>query len=153
MSKWVGFIDFWADVKDYVKLSCHSKNVALPTLEVAPGEALKIMRTQPLLKFRAVNTNRKRNESKGAQSIQFRSSTDADWSDAIPLEDGMIHLPGHFPDTIDECPGWFVFSPLLTGLVGTILTRWKNARAQRNSIELFDVQVGVRVFFEREEGV
>ena len=149
---------FWSDPQEEVQIgdAVAGATVALPAVVVAdlPAGAV-IVRAIAFFKFRMIeNTNAAANMLNGAtvaltsQVIQVDDSIATGYVDAINFVDDLFGLAATIREGGDVCIGSIDISARVDGN-DTYDFRWLLARADLDFINFNDVQVGLRVWYER----
>lgn len=146
--------DFWSDVQDKVTVDDSvSQNPALPDIVVSGlPTGISLTRVVLLLKVRAIeNTDADPNAVNGAQVIEVKEDSE-EWTAALPainLVDNMWEVAGATKEAGDVLLGDNDVKTTVSGN-GTYNARWASALVDAADLELFDIQVGFRMFWEVE---
>lgn len=146
--------DFWSDPIEEVHIDGTGVTATLPgiTIDDIPADAT-ILRAIAMFKFRMVeNTNAAANKLNGgtvgatSQVIQVRDDTPGAWIDAINFADDQFGLDGETREGGDVCIGSIDIASIVVGNDGYEF-QWLLGRADLDSINFNDVQVGIRVWY------
>ena len=146
--------DFWSNPIEEVQVNAAGVTVTLPGVAIddIPAGAT-ILRAIAMFKFRMVeNTNAAANKLNGStvaatsQVIQVRDDTPGAWVDAINFVDDQFGLGGQTREGGDVCIGSIDVASVVVGNDGYEF-RWLLGRADLDSINFNDVQVGIRVWY------
>ncbi len=148
-------LDFWSDPQEAVVIPAVAGNLALPDVTVAdiPNGAT-VVRAIAMLKFRVIeNTNGAANKLNGAtvaatsQVIQVRDDTPSAYIDAIKFVDDQFGIAASTREGGDVLIGSIDVSGTVDGN-DTYNFQFLQALADLASLEMNDVQTGLRVWFK-----
>ena len=147
-------VDFWSDPQDYNSVHAVPANMVLPDLLVAglPAGAT-VVRAIAMFKFRIVaNSNVAANQLDGAtvpgvsQVIQVRKDGVGTWRDAINFADNQFSLSGSTREGGDVCIGNINIAVEVDG-DDDYNFQWLQANADLDTIDFYDIQVGLRIWY------
>lgn len=144
-----GFLDFWCLTPiNSITLPAVAADVALPSVVIASLPSfITVLRADPVFKWGLRNnSNAAVNKLSGDQYIQI-SPDGVTYTDCLKWVDDMLWTdasslgPGDIRVGID-------MSAIVTGN-GTYQFRWHNALVDGASLLLEDVDMGIRIYYER----
>ncbi len=150
------YIDFWSLPQEEVVVAAAAGTLALPDVVVANlpvGHTIR--RVQAMFKFRMVeNTNVAANKLDGAtnpgvsQVIQVRSDAPGTWRDAINFVDDQFGIAASTREGGDVLIGSHNIAVEVTAHGDdTYNFQWLLAKADLDSLNFNDAQVGMRVWY------
>lgn len=136
-------VDFWSPVKNGFAVGTVATTIMLGSVAlVIPGSAT-IQRAVAMLKYRAIDDNSAAdNYLSGAQEIELTGL-----GNAINLVDVQCFVPASSRDGGDVVIGDIDLSGLISVGSNSYALRWPNSLAFGSSINFYDVQVGIRVWW------
>jgi hypothetical protein len=152
--KQLSSIDFWSDPIKEVQINAAGVSVSLPgvAIDSIPAGAT-MLRSIAMFKFRMVgNTNAAANKLNDgtvagtSQVIQVRDDSPSAWIDAINFIDDQFGLDGETREGGDVCIGSIDITSVIAGN-DVYQFQWLLGRADLDSINFNDVQVGIRVWY------
>jgi len=145
-------MDFWSDVADLVQLSATAGDVYLPDVVIALPSGVTLVRIMPIIMFGAVENTSSTGDNAiyAAYNIRVKKSTGAWGVDdiaAINLVDGEWLTPKLSRESGRVQPGDNDVKSEVDG-DGTYNFRFEDTRADYANLNLYDVQMGLRVWFK-----
>lgn len=145
--------DFWSDVADAINLTSAAADTPFPSITVAGlPDSISITRVILILKVRAIeNTAVNPNAVDGDQVIQVKEDSEA-WSagvTAMNMVDDMWTVAASTRESGDVVLGDNDIKTKVDGN-GTYDVQWADALVDEDNLQLNDIQVGFRVFWEVE---
>lgn len=142
-------VDIWSAEVAQVQLTAVAGDITLPSVTIAgiPTGAT-IHRAVMFLKFRNVeNINALVNSVSGAQNIQAQNAVGGTWTTGIALPTGVISVPASTREGGDVLLGTGDLSGQIPANGGIVSFKWALALALLASLNLNDVQVGIRCWY------
>ncbi len=149
-------IDFWSSPQNEVQISSGGIDLSLPsiTIEGLP-DGIVIVRAIAMLKFRMIeNTSASPNNLDGdsmpdmSQVIQFTDGLSGTLYDAIYFADGQFSIEKETTEGGDVCIGNINIAGInqVNGN-GTYSFYWLQAKSIEDSLNLKDIQLGIRLWY------
>ena len=142
------YMDFWSDIDDSVTVNNVAADTALPDVTVSglPAGAT-ILRVVAMLMFRAVeDSSGGANQVNGAQMIEVRDDTPGTWTDAIDIVDNAFEVAANAKEGGTVIIGDRDIKSEVDA-DDTYNFQWDEAAVDAASMEFFDVQTGLRIYF------
>lgn len=143
----VKVMTFWSDVDALITLP---GDTALPNVVVAdiPSDAT-VIRAILILKYSSKKDTSSGDNQITAGKITSKETTGGTYVDALNLISGEIKVTADTKEGGDVHPGDNDISGSTSGIIGncTVQSVFDGVTTTGASIELYDVQVGVRVYF------
>jgi hypothetical protein len=145
--------DFWSDIADVINLPSLADDTPFPSITVAGlPDSISITRVILILKVRAIeNTSANANAVNGDQVIQVKKDSEA-WSagvTAINMVATMWAIDAATREAGDVVLGDNDIKIKVDGN-GTYDIQWADALVYYDNLQLNDIQVGFRIFWEVE---
>lgn len=145
--------DFWSDVEDVITIASAPADTSLPDIIVAGlPSSISITRVVLILKVRAIeNIAVDANAVNGDQVIQVKEDSEL-WAagiTAINMVDSMWAVAASTRESGDVVLGDNDIKATVDGN-GTYNVQWANALVAEDFLQLNDLQVGFRIFWEVE---
>lgn len=145
----LAILDLWSGHAPQVVVSTVAGDKALPSITIAgiPAGAV-IQRAVMMLKFRYLeNTNAAVNSLSGSQVIQAQKHVGGAWLTGIALAGGELAIGASALGSGDIMMGGNDIKDQVPANGGVMDFKWTSALAAQNNLNINDVQVGIRIFF------
>ena len=145
-------MDFWSAPQASVSVTNVAGDKTLPSVTVAdmPTAPYTLGRAIAMFRFRkVVNGYAGENKLSGAQYIEVRSDEPGAWTDAISLQDDMFMVGNAATDYYYEIWGDLDVAGEVDA-EDTYEFQWDEALADQDGLTFYDVQTGIRVYYEIE---
>lgn len=143
----VKVMTFWSDVDALITLPA---DTALPNVVVAdiPSDAT-VIRAILIFKYSSKKDTSSADNQITAGKITSKETTDGTYVDALNLISGETKVTADTKEGGDVHPGDNDISGSVSGITGncTVQSVFSGVTTTGASIELYDVQVGIRVYF------
>jgi len=152
-------IDFWSLPQNEVQINSGGIDLSLPSVIIdGLPVGIVVVRAIAMLKFRMIeNTSTNPNNLDGdsmpgmSQVILFTDGMSSNWNDAVYFTSGQFYLEKETREGGDVCIGSINIAGInkVNGN-GTYEFYWLQAKATEDSLNLKDIQVGIRVWYRSD---
>jgi len=142
-------LDLWSTYATQIVLATVAGDKTLPSITIAavPTGAV-IQRAVMMLKFHYLeNTNAAVNNVSGAQNIQAQKHVSGSWLTGIALAGGELRIGAGAVGSGDIMMGGSDIKDQVPANGAVMDFKWTSALAAQNNLNINDIQIGLRLFF------